>query len=86
MYFPLKYRKIAHQRYSVYLSELFIGEVSIVHGAWYFRTFSDPAFVSPVPAYTRGQAVLQWSGLYNHDSVSAENFSCAVDLAGADNS
>lgn len=69
MYFPIKYRKIAHQQYSVYLSEMFIGEVFLFRGAWHFRTFSDPAFVSPVPAHTRGQAVLQWPGFYRSPSA-----------------
>lgn len=65
MYFPFKYYKIARQLYSVYLSDSFIGEVFFFRGAWHFRTFSDPAFISPVPAYTRSQAVCQWPGLYS---------------------
>lgn len=64
MYYPLWYRKVAPQRYSVFFSSQFIGEVTMVEGSWRFRTFEPfPAFVSFVPAHTRYEAVVQWPGL-----------------------
>lgn len=63
MYYPLSYRKIAGQRYAVYCSDKFAGEVAMIDNAWRFRTFHVPVFVSPLPAHTRSQAVLQWPGL-----------------------
>lgn len=67
MYYPFRYQRIKAipHCYAVYLDGQFLGEVRRWRGGWYFDTFDEPRYHSPVPAYVRSQAVLQWPGLKN---------------------
>lgn len=59
----LSYSKITDGFYSVFLGDIFIGEVRKYPNGWYFRTFTDPVFVSEIPSDNRIGAVVQWPGL-----------------------
>lgn len=63
MYIPLHYQRVSNQIYAVYCCDKFIGEVRMIDGTWRFRTFSEPVFVSALPAPTRYHAVVQWPGI-----------------------
>lgn len=63
MCYPITYGYICVGRYAVYCFDTFIGEVSKHRSGWHFRTFTEPVFVSQIPADTRIGAVVQWPGL-----------------------